>query len=208
MILSFAQAHQDVISLEEAAVIGKLVGEAVSVPVVLHLDHGQDLEFLERAMDLGFTSVMIDASSKPFEENVAITKAVVALAHPRGITVEAKLAMWAREMPLAVVPKAKSDSIYTSVEEAVAFVEQTDVDSLAVSIGTCHGLYAGNTTPVLNFERLKELADAVPVPLVLHGSSGSGDDNIHRCATEGIAKINIFTDFLVGATKRNPRPGR
>ncbi|SDX96582.1 class II fructose-bisphosphate aldolase [Eubacterium barkeri] len=202
VILSFAQAHQDVISLEEAAVIGKLVGEAVSVPVVLHLDHGQDLEFLERAMDLGFTSVMIDASSKPFEENVAITKAVVALAHPRGITVEAEIGHVGQGDAFGGGAEGqKSDSIYTSVAEAVAFVEQTDVDSLAVSIGTCHGLYAGNTTPVLNFERLKELAAAVPVPLVLHGSSGSGDDNIHRCATEGIAKINIFTDFLVGATK-------
>lgn len=202
IILSFAQAHQDVISLEEAATVGKLVAESVTVPIVLHLDHGQDLDFLKRAVDLGFTSVMIDASSKSFEENVRITKAVVAMAHPHNVTVEAEIGHVGQGDAFGGGAEgSKSDSVYTSVAEAVSFVEQTGVDSLAVSIGTSHGLYKNNEKPVLNFERLHELAEAVTVPLVLHGSSGSGDENIHKCATEGIAKINIFTDFLVGATK-------
>jgi len=83
----------------------------------------------------------------------------------------------------------------------VAFVKQTGVDSLAVSIGTSHGIYKGNKNPEINFERLSELAKAIKVPLVLHGGSGTGDDNLHRCAIEGISKINVFTDFLVGAMK-------
>ncbi|MEG0377043.1 MAG: class II fructose-bisphosphate aldolase [Eubacterium sp.] len=202
IILSFAQAHQEIISLEEAAAIGKLLAESVTVPIALHLDHGQDLDFLKRAIDLGFTSVMIDASSKSFEENVRITKEVVAMAHPRNVTVEAEIGHVGQGDTFGGGAEAdKSESVYTSVAEAVAFVEQTGVDSLAVSIGTSHGLYKNNGKPVLNFERLHELAEAVEVPLVLHGSSGSGVENIHRCATEGIAKINIFTDFLVGATQ-------
>ena len=92
-----------------------------------------------------------------------------------------------------------SDSVYTTVEEAVAFVQQTGVDSLAVSIGTAHGAYKNARQPVLNFQRLHELAVAVPVPLVLHGSSGSGEENLRRCAREGIAKVNVLTDFFTGA---------
>lgn len=201
IILSFAQSHRNLISLEEAAAIGKLMAENVNVPIVLHLDHGEDIEFIKRAIELGFTSVMIDASMKSFEENVRITKEVVELAHPKGVTVEAEIGHVGQGESYGQGEGSKGDSIYTTVEEAVSFVEQTGIDSLAVSIGTAHGLYKGNKSPVLNFERLHELSKAVNIPLVLHGSSGTGDDNLHRCATEGISKVNVFTDFLVGAMK-------
>ncbi len=197
VILSYAQAFQSFISLEEAAAIGKVVAESVDVPVVLHIDHGTDIPFIEKAIDLGFTSVMIDASMDSFEENVRKTKAVVAFAHPRGVTVEAEIGHVG--MGGSYGENHQTDSIYTEVEEAVAFCQQTQVDALAVSIGTIHGIYKNLKSPVLNFERLKDLTHALPVPLVLHGGSGTGDDNLHKCATEGISKINIYTDFLVSA---------
>lgn len=199
IVLSFAQAHKDVISLEEAAAVGKLVAESVKVPIVLHLDHGQDADYIRRAIELGFTSVMIDASMESFEENVRRTKEIVEMAHPHNVTVEAEIGHVGQGANYS--DYNNSDSVYTTVEEAVEFAAQTGVDSLAVSIGTAHGVYKGNGKPVLNFERLHELRDALDIPLVLHGGSGTGDDNLHRCATEGIAKLNIFTDFLIGAMK-------
>ncbi|MBT9779557.1 ketose-bisphosphate aldolase [Clostridium sp. MCC353] len=199
IILSFAQVHSTILSLEEAAMIGKFAASMVDVPIALHLDHGLDEGFIKKAIELGFTSVMIDASMECFEENVRRTKSVVDYAHERGITVEAEIGHVGQGSNYT--DYQNSDSVYTTVEEAVSFAELTGADSLAVSIGTAHGAYRGNGTPVLNFERLSELADAVPVPLVLHGSSGSGDENLSRCVSGGITKVNIFTDFLLGAMK-------
>lgn len=195
LILPFAQSHKDIISLEEAALIGKFFAEKASVPVVLHLDHGEDKEFIFRAIELGFTSVMIDASQKPFEENIKITQEVVAFAHKHNVTVEAELGhVGANDTSES---SEITSSIYTEVDKVVTFVEQTNVDSLAVSIGTAHGIYKG--TPKLNFERLQEINDIVDIPLVLHGGSSTGDENLTRCATSGISKINIYSDFLAGA---------
>lgn len=197
IILSYAQAHSEVLNLHEAYVIGKQVAESVDVPIVLHLDHGMDEALIKEAIDLGFTSVMIDASMECFEENVRRTKAIVEYAHAHGVAVEAEIGHVGSG--LNYENHEECDSIYTEVEDAIAFVKQTGVDSLAVSIGTAHGVYKG--TPVLSFERLHELSNALDIPLVLHGGSGSGDDNLHRCAMEGISKINIFTDFMIGAMK-------
>lgn len=200
LILSYAQVLESTIPLDEAAAVGKLLAQRASVPVALHLDHGQDIGFVRRAIELGFTSVMIDASEESFAENVRITKEVVDYAHPRGVTVEAEIGHVGHSGSYA--NGQTSESIYTTTEEAADFVRQTGVDSLAVSIGTVHGIYKNLEKPQLNFQRLAELSAAVPVPLVLHGGSGSGDDNLHRCAVEGISKINIFTDFLVAAMER------
>jgi len=197
VILSFAQIHKDTISLEEAAVIGKFLGERASVPVVLHLDHGQDMDYVRRAVALGFTSVMLDASMDPFDENVRKTKEAVELAHAHNITVEAEMGHVGQGANYTNYDE--SDSVYTSVEEAREFVRLTNVDSLAVSIGTAHGVYKGNGKPVLNFERLQQLQEALDVPLVLHGGSGTGEDNLRRCAAGGICKLNLFTDFLLSA---------
>ncbi|MCR5066501.1 MAG: class II fructose-bisphosphate aldolase [Erysipelotrichaceae bacterium] len=194
IILSYAEVHKEMLSIEEAALIGRYYGEKANVEVALHLDHGQSLESVKAAIANGFTSVMIDASMKPFEENVAITKEVVDYAHAHGVVVEAEIGHVGTGVTYA---SDNNDSIYTEVEAAKKFVELTGVDSLAVSIGTAHGKYKG--TPVINFQRLHELAEALPVPLVLHGGSSSGDENLERCATEGISKINIFTDFITAA---------
>lgn len=195
IILAYAQAHKDVCSLQEAALIGKFIANQVSVPVALHLDHGVDEDFIKEAIDLGFTSVMMDASMDSFEENVRKTKRIVDYAHPLGVSVEAEIGHVGSGVNYE--NHANTDSVYTEVADAVAFVKETNVDSLAVSIGTAHGVYKG--VPKINFERLEALAKSVDVPLVLHGGSSSGDDNLHQCAISGISKINIFTDFLTGA---------
>lgn len=205
MILSYAQVLEKILPLHEAAAIGKVLGEAASVPVALHLDHGLDPDFIGRAIALGFTSVMIDASAESFEENVRRTREIVQMAHAKGVTVEAEIGHVGQGENFASLES--SETIYTTTEEAAAFVEQTGVDSLAVSIGTVHGIYKGLQTPCLNFDRLHELAQRVPVPLVLHGGSGTGDENLRRCATEGISKINIFTDFLTGAMDQINKDG-
>ena len=200
VILSFAQAHRDMLSLEEAYMIGSFYGMRSRMPVALHLDHGQDIETCKKAIDLGFTSVMIDASSKDFETNVAMTREIFEYAHERNVTVEAELGhVGSGDVITSENAEAlhEDKNIYTEPEVAKRFVEETGVDSLAVSIGTSHGLYKG--TPVIDFERLHELREALNIPLVLHGGSGSGDDNLERCATEGISKINVFTDFTVAA---------
>lgn len=195
LILPFAQSHRDIISLEEAALIGKYLANSVSVPVVLHLDHGEDLDYISKAIKLGFTSVMIDASQKSFEKNVEITKRVVEIAHENNVTVEAELGhVGANDTSES---NEITNSIYTEVSDVISFVEQTNVDSLAVSIGTAHGIYKG--TPKLNFDRLEEINNIVDIPLVLHGGSSTGFKNLTRCATSGISKINIYSDFLKAA---------
>lgn len=197
VILSYPQVIDGSLPLEQAAAIGKLLAESVSVPVVLHLDHGEDFDFIKRAIALGFTSVMIDASEDSFEDNVRRTREVVDYAHQFGVTVEAEIGHVGHGENLAEI--GFTDTTYTTVDEAKRFVELTGVDSLAVSIGTIHGIYKNREKPELNFERLQELDAALTVPLVLHGGSGSGDANLHRCVTSGISKVNIFTDFLTGA---------
>lgn len=197
ILLSFAQGHAGLISLEEAALVGKYWAEKVDTPIVLHLDHGQNFDFLQRAVELGFTSVMLDASMKDMDENIRLTREVVACAHAKGVSVEAEIGHVGGASE--GIEGATTDSVYTTVEEAKTFAAATGVDSLAVSIGTSHGVYAGSRTPELNFKRLQELAAAVPVPLVLHGGSGTGDENLRRAVREGITKLNVYTDFLVGA---------
>ena len=197
ILLSFAQGHAGLISLEEAALVGKYWAEKVDTPIVLHLDHGQNFDFLQRAVELGFTSVMLDASMKDMDENIRLTREVVACAHAKGVSVEAEIGHVGGASE--GIEGATTDSVYTTVEEAKTFAAATGVDSLAVSIGTSHGVYAGSRTPELNFKRLQELAAAIPVPLVLHGGSGTGDENLRRAVREGITKLNVYTDFLVGA---------
>ncbi len=195
LFLSFAQSHSHIISIEEAAAIGNLLANSSKVPIVLHLDHGEDFEFIKRAISLGFSSVMIDASMKSFEDNISITKKVVDYAHDHNVTVEAELGH------VGSNDYGESDtlteSVYTEVEDVIEFVKKTNVDSLAISIGTAHGVYKGE--PNINFDRLEQIRKLTDIPLVLHGGSSSGDENLNRCAMNGISKINIYTDFLNGA---------
>lgn len=195
LILSFAEVHLEQLSIEEAALLGKFYAEKTDAPVALHLDHGTKLETVEKAIRCGFTSVMIDVSSKDLNENIRLTKEVCQLAHAHGVTVEAEIGHVGTEEDNN--PHAVSESVYTEVDSAKKLVVETGVDSLAVSIGTVHGTYKGE--PHINFERLAELNAALQIPLVLHGGSGSGDENLSRCAQGGIAKVNLYTDFILAA---------
>lgn len=197
LIISFAEAHDEVMCLEEAAMLGKYYAKKASVPIVLHLDHGQNIDFVKRAVDLGFTSVMIDASQDDFEENVKKTKEVIAYARPKGIVVEAEIGHVGSGENYE--NHETSESFYTTVEDAKRFYIETDVDSLAISIGTAHGDYVG--VPEINFGRLNAISQVVPIPLVLHGGSSSGEENLNRCAQSNIVKINIFTDLMNSAVK-------
>jgi len=167
----------------------RAVADHHDIPIALHLDHTTDLEVIKMAIDHGFTSVMIDGSKEPFEENVALTRAAVELAHPHGISVEAELGH-VGGMDLADVECA--ESVLTLPDEVTRFVAETDVDALAVSIGTAHGVY--RSLPDLSIDCLKELNAVSTVPLVLHGGSGTPDDQIQEAVRNGICKINIFAD--------------
>lgn len=195
VILAYAEAHKDFLSFDDAVCLGKYYGEKAKVPAVLHFDHGTTLELIKKAVDAGFKSVMIDASMDSFEDNVKKTKEIVNYAHLRGVVVEAEIGHVGTGENY--VSSDKADNVYTTVQDAKKFVQLTDVDSLAVSIGTAHGVYKGK--PVINFERLKEIRNAIETPLVLHGGSSTGDDNLGKCAAEGICKINIYTDLVNAA---------
>lgn len=191
IILDYAEVHTNYLAFEDALNLGKYYGKKADVPVVLHFDHGTTKKLIKKAIDKGFTSVMIDASKKSFEVNVKKTKEIVEYAHLKGVVVEAEIG----HVGGSESSKDKEDeSIYTEVEEAKKFVELTNVDSLAVSIGTSHGTYQGE--PKINFERLEKIRNVVDIPLVLHGGSSSGDDNLRKCAKKGINKVNIFTDLV------------
>jgi fructose-bisphosphate aldolase class II len=162
------------------------------VPVVLHLDHAMELESIKRAVDAGFTSVMIDGSKLPFEENVRFTRAAVDIAHPRGVSVEAELGHVGGS---DLEGGTYGENVLTDPDEVTRFVEQTGVDSLAVSIGTSHGVY--KSLPTLSIGRLKQLNRVSPVPLVLHGGSGTPDDQVQEAVRNGICKINIYADIRI-----------
>lgn len=162
-----------------------------SVPVAVNLDHGADLEQVLLAIQAGFTSVMIDRSSETLEKNIEDTKKIVELAHTLGISVEAELG----HVGMANQYETDGSSNLTSPEIAKQFVEQTGVDCLAVAIGTAHGAYAKGVKPYLDFQRLKEIKQAVNIPLVLHGSSGTDLKDLKTVCHNGINKVNIANDL-------------
>jgi fructose-bisphosphate aldolase class II len=170
----------------------KSVAEHHRVPIVLHLDHANKLDTIKKAVDLGFTSVMIDGSSLKFEENARLTRCAVEIARPHGVSVEGELGH-VGGMDLEAANHA--ENVLTEPDEVARFVEMTGVDSLAVSIGTSHGVY--RSLPTLNIERLKELNAASPVPLVLHGGSGTPTDQVQEAIRNGICKINIYADCRI-----------
>lgn len=168
--------------------------EKAGIPVCLHLDHGSSFELAVRAIQAGYTSVMIDGSHEDFEQNIALTKKVTEVAKACGVTVEAELGkVGGKEDDL----EAEGDT-NTDPAEAREFVERTGVDSLAIAIGTAHGFYAD--TPVLDKERVSEVKSMVSIPLVLHGASGLRDEDIRECVQRGMCKVNFATELRVAYT--------
>lgn len=173
----------------------KVALKYATVPAALHLDHGDGTELALKAIRAGYTSVMIDASKQPFDENVRQTKAVVDISRPVGVSVEAELGNVGGKPG---DPDYGTDG-YTKPEEAKVFVEQTGVHSLAVSIGTAHGVYRGK--PNLDLELLRVLRQSVDVPLVLHGASGLSEQEVKNCIRNGISKINYATELRIAFTE-------
>ena len=170
--------------------IAQMAAEQVSVPVALHLDHAEEYSEVLSALRAGFTSVMIDASAKSFEENVFLTREVVALAGKFKASVEAELG----QLSGSEGKISSETDLLTDPECAQEFAEKTGIDALAVAIGTAHGFY--KRTPHIDISRLKEIAGRVSIPLVLHGGSGTPQDKVAEAVNYGIAKVNICTEFI------------
>lgn len=169
----------------------RAAAENASVPIALHLDHGNSFALAMQALRIGYTSIMIDGSQKPFEDNIALTRSVVEACAASQIPVEAELGkVGGKEDDLAC-----DDPGYTDPEDAVRFVEETGVNSLAVAIGTAHGIYKGE--PKLDVERLTEIRKRVAVPLVLHGASGVPEETVKDCIRRGISKVNFATELRI-----------
>ena len=161
--------------------------------IALHLDHCDDISSIKTAIDAGYTSVMFDGSKLPLSENIDLTKKVINMAGPLGITVEAELGTIGGKED-----NVSSQIQYTKTEDAVFFSDKTSVDILAVAIGTAHGFYKGE--PILDFERLREISDKIGIPLVLHGGSGVPDEKIKKAISLGISKVNFATELRAAAT--------
>lgn len=187
-----AHGHGDIL-----APMIKNMAEKVSVPVAFNLDHGANFEDIAWAIECGFSSVMIDSSSYEFEENVRRTSIVSAMAHAKGLSCEAELG----HVGMANQADNEKSDLYTNPEQAREFVEKTGCDCLAVAIGTAHGSYPKGFIPRLDFDRLKLLKETLNMPLVLHGGSGAGDENIKKAVECGINKINVCTDLFKHARK-------
>lgn len=173
----------------------KYYANHTKLPVCIHLDHGASYEQVIHAIQLGFTSVMIDASHLPYEENVVITQKVVAAAHPVGVSVEAELGTIGDTGNS--IEGGVTEVIYTDPDVAQDFVERTSTDSLAVAIGTAHGIYPKNIKPHLRHDILEEITKKVSIPLVLHGGSSNPDEEIAKAVKMGINKINISSDIKI-----------
>lgn len=206
--------HIYLTKLVEAALID------TNLPICLHLDHGEDFEICKQCVDGGFTSVMIDGSKHPFEENIELTRRVVEYAHEHGVVVEAELGKLAGVEDAIKV--AAKDATYTDPDQAVEFVERTGCDSLAIAIGTSHGAYKFKGKPELDFARLEKITNMLPgFPLVLHGAStvipsfvqkcnefggaldgaqGVPEDMLLKAGTYGVCKINVDTDIRLAIT--------
>lgn len=194
IIISFGTGFVGNTSFEDFSCMMVSMAKRASVPVITHWDHGRSMEIVQNAYNHGMNSVMRDASAFDFEENIRLTKEVVDYFHPRGIPVEAELGHVGNE---TVYEEALASYRYTDPVQAAEFVERTGCDSLAVAIGNQHGVYT--SMPKLNFDVVERVRDAVSVPLVLHGASGIGDDDIRTAIVLGIAKINIHTELCQAA---------
>ncbi len=170
------------------------------VPFVLHLDHGGNVADIMRAIRVGFSSVMIDGSLLPLEENIKLTKEIVDISHPLGVSVEGELGTIGNTG--TSVEGGVSEVIYTRPEDAKEFVESTGVDTLAVAIGTCHGIYPKDMEPKLRMDILQAIKQEVDIPLVLHGGSANPDEEIAEAVRIGIQKVNISSDYKYAFYKK------
>jgi ketose-bisphosphate aldolase len=210
LILSYSTAFKSFMGVSSYAKFIQIVRDeiqAASVPICLHLDHAVEIEEILEAVDVGFTSVMIDASREPWEVNLECTTEVVEIARPHGVSVEAELGKII--MGVGYYSQEEVEETLTDPVQAEEFVKLTGIDALAVAIGNVHGAYQGK--PKIDFKRLQEMNERVEVPLVLHGSSGIGSRNLSRSIQLGIRKINLYSEIIremhtnmIQALQKNP----
>lgn len=208
VILMAGPGEFPLLSPHRLAGIVRTLAADFNVPAALHLDHGDSPALVNECIEAGFTSVMLDYSTRSFDENVAALRQVVATARPRGVTVEGEIGAVGRVDDSTT--EGSVDSTLTNPEEAARYAELTGVDCLAVSIGNAHGIYT--RLPVFDFERLERIRRAVPVPLVLHGGSGTHPDHLRRSVSLGMAKINVASElckayrdaYAQGTAEANP----
>jgi len=199
IILNVVQEHMVTHAKAELMVpLVKTLAEQSSIPVALNLDHGKDFKLIASAFRHGFSSLMIDASDYPYEENVRKTKEVVKMASTTNLSVEGELGHVGDANHYNSESFRKS---FTNLNETASFFEETGIDALAISFGTAHGLYKDDVIPNLDFDLLKEIKRKTNKPLVLHGGSGAGDDNIRKAVNYGINKINIGADIFKAGKK-------
>lgn len=194
VIIQFAQCHEPWIPLDVIGPVMVRMAEKSTVPVCVHLDHGETLEYLQKALDLGFTGIMYDGSTISYEENVANTKKAVAMAKKTGASVEAELGSMGRRESGAGDDSGELDEtkIYTDPEQARVFVKETGIDALACSFGTTHGIYL--TEPKLDFQVVEKVrAMTENIPVVMHGGSGVSREDYKKAIKAGVRKVNYFT---------------
>ena len=194
VIIAHAEVHNvyNDISIVGPAMIA--AAKAAKVPVCVHLDHGESMEMIYRALRIGFTSVMIDASALPYEKNLALTKQVTEMAHAMGVSVEAELGRLVTGeagSKQEADTEMKAEDFYTDPKEAEAFCRETGVDALAIAFGTAHGFYTAQ--PALDFDVVKNVKAATALPLVMHGGSGVSEEGFKKAIANGIRKINYYS---------------
>ncbi|MDT2660015.1 class II fructose-bisphosphate aldolase [Enterococcus hulanensis] len=207
VILQHAEVHENLISLDEIGPIMLQYARAAKVPVAVHLDHGASFEMCVKAIRLGFTSVMYDASSKEYEVNLAESKEIVKIAHAVGVSVEAELGHIFTSAVGGGEGRGSDSSedyedledVYTDPDLAKAFVEETGVDCLAIGFGTVHGIYLKE--PKLDLNRILQIKEKIDVPFVMHGGSGVSEENYRTAIKNGICKINYYTYMNKAAGK-------
>jgi ketose-bisphosphate aldolase len=194
IIISFGTGFTGNTIFEEFSHMMVSMAKNATVPVITHWDHGRSMEIVQNAYNHGMNSIMRDASSFPFEENVRLTKEVVDYFHPLGVPVEAELGHLGNE---TIYEEALAGYKYTDPNQAAEFVERTGCDSLAVAIGNIHGEYTSE--PKIAFDVLEKVRKAVAIPIVLHGASGIGEEDIKKAISMGVSKINIHTELCLAA---------
>ena len=197
VIIAVATISIDYAGLEPLAAIAKDYAERSHIPTVIHLDHGDDIELVRQSIKLGFSSVMYDGSKYPIDENIKRTREIVKIAHAENVSVEGEIGVVGGFEGLAIgdVSHEQLRQLYTRPEEARRFVEETGVDALAVAVGTVHAMPIQNAA--IDFQRLKEIHEAVDVPLVFHGCTGLKNEDYHKAIALGVKKFNVGTRLMI-----------
>ena len=190
VILSHAELHEEIAPLSDIGPIMLFVAKEAKVPVCVHLDHGENLDYLQKALDMGFTSIMYDGSLLSYEDNVANSKKVVEMAAKYGASVEAEIGVLGGREAGAKVD-IKVEDLYTDPVLAYKFVKETGIDALAASFGTAHGIY--KVKPKLDFDRVSKIKELTNIPLVMHGGSGVSPEDYKTAIRKGVRKINYYS---------------